>query len=71
MQNFYLLEFSAEAFWCHVHYYQCLVVLENFNISWCPVHHYQCLVVLQNFNISFKLFWYLNCLVVLQARLGS
>jgi hypothetical protein len=27
MQNLHLLEYSAEAFWCHVHYYQCMAVL--------------------------------------------
>ena len=27
MQNLHLLEYSAEAFQCHLHYYQCLVVL--------------------------------------------
>ena len=26
MQNLHLLEYSAEAFLCHVHHYQCLVV---------------------------------------------
>ena len=27
MQNLYLLEYSAEAFWCHTNHYQCLAVL--------------------------------------------
>jgi hypothetical protein len=26
MQNLHLLEFSAEAFWCYVYHYQCLIV---------------------------------------------
>ena len=32
MQNLHLLEFLAEAFWCHDHHFQCLAVpveLEN------------------------------------------
>ena len=39
MQNFHLLEYSAEAFQCHVHHFQCLTVPVELTDEVCfPVH---------------------------------
>ena len=32
MQNRHLLEFLAEAFWCHVHHFHCLAVLVKLTV---------------------------------------
>ena len=40
-RTYHLFEFLAEAFWCHVHHFQCLMVLVNFKVGGqgCLPHH--------------------------------